>query len=66
MRLFGRKRSEDENEEGCPYCGEPIPEGAADCMMCGAAIKPTPAAAHSAEDRAPPGAASGPAPLPRS
>jgi hypothetical protein len=66
MRLFGRKRSEDENEERCPYCGEPIPEGAADCMMCGAAINPTAAAPPSAEDEAPPGAPSGPAPLPRS
>ena len=42
MRLFGCKHSEDENEERCPYCSEPIPEGAADCKMCGAAIKPTP------------------------
>ena len=66
MRLFGRKRSEDETEERCPYCSEPIPEGAADCKMCGAALKPTPAAAHSAEDEAPPEGASGPAPLPRS
>ena len=66
MRLFGRKRSEDENEERCPYCGEPIPEGAADCKMCGTAIKPTPAAAHSAEDERRPEGHRGPAPLPRS
>jgi hypothetical protein len=65
MRLFGRKRSEDRNEERCPYCGEPIPEGAADCMMCGAAIKPTLAAGRSEEDEASPGGSSGSAPLPR-
>jgi zinc-ribbon domain len=66
MRLIGRKHSEDENEERCPYCREPIPEGAAECMMCGAAITPTDGAAGSTEDEAPPGGSSGPAQLPRS
>jgi hypothetical protein len=59
MRLFGRKRSEDEIEERCPYCDEPVPESAIDCMMCGAALKPLQATAGSPEDEPPSGGSSG-------
>ena len=40
MRLFGRKRSNDEVEERCPHCGEPVPNQAVDCMMCGVDLRP--------------------------
>lgn len=40
MRLFGRKRSNDEAEERCPHCGEPVPDQAVDCMMCGVDLRP--------------------------
>jgi zinc-ribbon domain len=40
MRLFGRKRSNDEVEERCPHCGEPVPDQAVDCMMCGVDLRP--------------------------
>jgi zinc ribbon protein len=40
MRLFGRKRNDDEVEERCTHCGEPVPDGAARCMMCGVDLRP--------------------------
>jgi zinc-ribbon domain len=40
MRLFGRKRSDGQMDEPCPHCGEPVPEGAVECMMCGVDLKP--------------------------
>lgn len=40
MRLFGRKRSNDEPEERCPQCGEPVPDQAVECMMCGVDLRP--------------------------
>ena len=40
MRLFGRKPTEDELEERCPHCGEPVPDGATRCMMCGIDLRP--------------------------
>jgi len=40
MRLFRRKQDDEDEGERCPYCGERVPEGAADCMMCGAALEP--------------------------
>jgi zinc-ribbon domain len=42
MRWFGRKRKVEDEEEvaRCPRCGEPVPEGAVDCMMCGVALEP--------------------------
>jgi zinc ribbon protein len=40
MRLLGRKRNDDEVEERCPQCGEPAPEGAVECMMCGVDLRP--------------------------
>ena len=39
MRLFGRRRSKDDVEERCPHCGEPVPEGALECLMCGVDLK---------------------------
>jgi hypothetical protein len=44
MGLFRRKRNDDEVEERCPQCREPVPEGAADCVMCGADLRPLRAA----------------------
>ena len=38
--MFGRKRNDDEVEERCPQCGEPVLEGAVECMMCGADLRP--------------------------
>jgi hypothetical protein len=35
MRFFRRKRSDDDEPERCPRCREPVPDGAAECMMCG-------------------------------
>jgi hypothetical protein len=35
MRLFRRKQGEEALEERCPQCGEPVPQGALECMMCG-------------------------------
>jgi hypothetical protein len=40
MRFFGRKQNDDEAEERCPQCGEPVPGGAAECMMCGVDLGP--------------------------
>lgn len=38
MRLFGRKRSDDEVQR-CSRCGEPLPEEAVECKMCGMALE---------------------------
>ena len=40
MRLFRRKQSEEDLEERCPQCSEPIPQGADECMMCGVGLRP--------------------------
>jgi len=40
MGLFRRKRGDDEPEDRCPVCGEPIPDGALECMMCGIDLRP--------------------------
>jgi uncharacterized protein with PIN domain len=40
MGLFERKRRHDEAEERCPRCSEPLPQGAAECMMCGTDLRP--------------------------
>jgi hypothetical protein len=40
MRLFGRKRSNDEPQERCPQCLEPVPDQAVECMMCGVDLRP--------------------------
>jgi zinc-ribbon domain len=40
MRFFGRRRSKDDVEDRCPHCGEPVPEEALACLMCGVDLKP--------------------------
>ncbi len=40
MGLFRRKRGSDEQAERCPQCGEPLPEEAVECMMCGTDLRP--------------------------
>jgi predicted amidophosphoribosyltransferase len=49
MRFFRRKRSDDDETERCPRCSEPVPEGAAECMMCGLPLEPFRAALSSEE-----------------
>jgi predicted amidophosphoribosyltransferase len=38
MRIFRPKPTSELEGERCPYCREPVPDGAAECMMCGAAL----------------------------
>jgi hypothetical protein len=41
MRLFPRKKQPlDDDAERCPRCRERVPEGAAECMMCGIGLAP--------------------------
>jgi predicted amidophosphoribosyltransferase len=40
MRLFNRKRRDLEDEERCPNCGEPVPDEADLCVMCGVDLRP--------------------------
>lgn len=40
MRLFRRKPIADAVTEGCPQCAERIPNGANECRMCGADLRP--------------------------
>ncbi len=40
MRLFQRKPSTDDQADRCPRCRERVPDGAAECMMCGLALEP--------------------------
>jgi predicted amidophosphoribosyltransferase len=40
MGLFRRKRASEEPEDRCPQCGEPLPEEAVQCMMCGTDLRP--------------------------
>lgn len=40
MGLFGRKATVDDEPERCPVCRERLPDGADDCAMCGADLKP--------------------------
>ena len=42
MRLFRRQVKSDDEPKGmrCPQCGERVPEGAVECMMCGADLRP--------------------------
>jgi hypothetical protein len=49
MRFFRRKRSDDDETERCPRCREPVPEGAAECLMCGLPLEPFRAALSSEE-----------------
>jgi hypothetical protein len=52
MRFFRRKRRDEERELG-PRCREPVPEGAADCMMCGLPLELFRAARKREEPKAP-------------
>jgi hypothetical protein len=38
MRFFRRKPSTEVEPERCPFCREPVPDGAVECMMCGATL----------------------------
>jgi hypothetical protein len=38
MRLFRRKDKSDAEPAQCPYCREPLPDGATKCMMCGSSL----------------------------
>ena len=40
MRLFKRKQRAEDEVACCLRCGEPLPEGAVECMMCGVASEP--------------------------
>jgi hypothetical protein len=40
MGLFRRNRRDDEAEERCPHCNEPVPAGAVECMMSGVDLRP--------------------------
>jgi predicted amidophosphoribosyltransferase len=40
MRFLRRKRSDDEVEERCPHCNEPVPDEATHCNMCGVDLRP--------------------------
>jgi zinc-ribbon domain len=53
MGLFKRKRSDDEVEERCPHCNEPLPDEATQCMMCGVDLRPLRGATGSEELQVP-------------
>jgi ribosomal protein L37E len=40
MGLFRRKKTTEDDRERCPRCGEPVPERADECAMCGLDLKP--------------------------
>ena len=40
MRLFRRKAIVEYEGERCPHCTERVPEGASECAMCGADLRP--------------------------
>jgi zinc-ribbon domain len=39
MRFLRRKSTKDDEPERCPNCREPVPDGAIECMMCGATLE---------------------------
>jgi hypothetical protein len=39
MRFFRRKATIDDESERCPQCSERVPEGADQCLMCGADLR---------------------------
>jgi zinc-ribbon domain len=49
MRFFRRKPTTNDEPERCPHCREPLPDGAIECMMCGAALEPLRAEPRSRE-----------------
>ena len=40
MGLFRRDTNEKAEAERCPLCTERVPDGAEECNMCGANLKP--------------------------
>jgi hypothetical protein len=40
MGLFRRKAIIEDEGERCPRCTERVPEGASECAMCGADLRP--------------------------
>jgi ribosomal protein L40E len=40
MGLFRRNTNVEPEPEKCPLCGERVPDGADECRMCGANLKP--------------------------
>lgn len=48
MRLFRRRRIDEPEGTRCPQCGERVPDGADQCMMCGADLRPLQPAAERA------------------
>ena len=40
MGLFRRNTNAEPEVEHCPLCGERVPDGADECKMCGANLKP--------------------------
>jgi predicted amidophosphoribosyltransferase len=40
MRLFRRKATVEDEPARCPVCRERLPDGADECAMCGADLKP--------------------------
>ena len=40
MGLFRRSRDDEPEGMRCPQCGERVPDGAGECMMCGADLRP--------------------------
>jgi hypothetical protein len=40
MRFIRRKATTEDEGERCPQCSERVPEGADQCLMCGADLRP--------------------------
>lgn len=40
MGLFRRKHRDDERDDRCPVCAEPLQHGVLVCMMCGIDLRP--------------------------
>jgi hypothetical protein len=40
MGLFRRKATSESEGERCPRCRERVPDGADECVMCGADLRP--------------------------
>jgi hypothetical protein len=51
MRFFRRKPTSEIERERCPYCREPLPEEAVECVMCGATLPRSRAEEEETEER---------------
>ena len=40
MRFLRRKATSEDESERCPQCSERVPDGADQCLMCGADLRP--------------------------